>query len=269
MTDNLFRLTQNFILLQISNLSALTSSKFQTTAVDNIKMKTSEISLGKAALLAGIGYIMMMGTPFAEFYAMPKLIVTGNGATILKSLIDQRFFLRVAITGYVINFAGDILAAWALYILLKPVNKSLSLLACWLRIIYTLVSLSALLNLVTILSITKAPGQYDASFLNNQVVALLSAFYNGWALAYLFFGTYLCLLGWLIFRSGYMPGWIGAYVFIAGLGWLADNLQPLLYPGFNINFIFVSIAGLGELVLMVWLLVKGVKLKNFTHELVM
>lgn len=225
-------------------------------------MKTSEISLSKAALLAGIGYVMMMGTPFAEFYAMPKLTIAGNGATILKSLIAQRYFLRMAITGYVVNFAGDILAAWALYILLKPVNKSLSLLACWLRIIYTLVSLSALLNLVTILSVTKHPEQYDASFLNNQVMVLLSAFRNGWGLAYLFFGSYLCLLGWLIFRSGYMPRWVGMYVTLSGLGWFLNNLQPLLYPDFKINFIIIAVAGLGELVLMVWLLVKGVRLKN-------
>jgi hypothetical protein len=168
----------------------------------------------------------------------------------------------MAITGYFINFAGDILAAWALYILLKPVNKSISLLACWLRIIYTLVSLSALLNLVTVLAITKHPEQYDASFLNNQLAMLFDAFSNGWGLGYILFGSYLCLLGSLIFRSGYMPKWIGIYVMVAGLGWLINSLRPLLYPEFHIDFTVVSIAGAGELVLMVWLFTKGLRIKN-------
>ena len=226
-----------------------------------METKPYEISPSKAALLAGIGYVLMFGTPFAEFYAMPKLELAGSNAAVLKSIIDQRYFLRVAITAYTVNFIGDILTAWGLYILLKPVSKSLSLLACWLRIIYTLVSLSALLNLVTILGITKTPGQYDVAFLGNQVKVLLNAFNNGWGLAYIFFGSYLCLLGWLIFRSGYVPKWIGLYVAVAGIGWLVNCLKPLLYPDLEINFTIISIAGAGELVLMVWLFAKGTRVK--------
>jgi hypothetical protein len=58
-----------------------------------MEAKISEISPGKAALIAGIGYIMMFGTPFAEFYAMPKLALDGSGAAIVKSVIAQRFFI--------------------------------------------------------------------------------------------------------------------------------------------------------------------------------
>jgi hypothetical protein len=46
-------------------------------------------------------------------------------------------------------------------------------------------------------------------------------------------------------------------VIIAGTGWMLHNLRPLLFPDFTINFIFIAIAGMGELALMLWLLIRG------------
>ncbi len=228
--------------------------------------RINDLSMRNAALLAGVGYLMMMTTPFSEFYALPRLIVPDDGAGTLKNMIEQQPLLRYAIFGYVINFIGDTLAAWALYILLRPVHKSLSLLACLLRLIYTVISVSALLNLVSVLAITKNSQLYDAAFVDNEVMVLISTFRNGWKVAYIFFGLYLSLLGYLIVRSGYIPKWIGIFICVAGVGWLADNLQPLLYPDFKINFIIVATAGLGELVLMFWLFIKGPGLKEINSS---
>ncbi|MGC4021865.1 MAG: DUF4386 domain-containing protein [Cyclobacteriaceae bacterium] len=77
-------------------------------------MKINEISPSKAALLAGIGYLMMMVTPFSEFAVLSKLIVPGDGSATVKNLMEQQFLFRMGIVGYLINFAGDICPAWAL-----------------------------------------------------------------------------------------------------------------------------------------------------------
>jgi len=57
-------------------------------------------------------------------------------------------------------------------------------------------------------------------------------------------------------------------VIIAGTGWMLHNLRPLLFPDFTINFIFIAIAGMGELVLMLWLLIRGWKIPEAIYELV-
>lgn len=63
------------------------------------------------------------------------------------------------------------------------------------------------------------------------------------------------MVGYLIVRSRYIPWWLGALLILDGLGWLVDSLQPYLYPDANLGFIFVTF--FGELIFMVWLLIKG------------
>lgn len=227
----------------------------------------NDLAIGRAALIAGIGYILMMATPFAEFYAFPKLVVPGDAAGTVKSLTENEPLFRYAIAGYLVNFVGDILAAWGLYIVLRPTHRSLSLLAFSLRLIYTLVSLSALLNLITVLGLIHHLQEFDTAYVNNQIMILIRAFRDGWNFSYFFFGSYLILLGYLVVKSWYIPTWIGIFIMLAGIGWMANNLQPLLYPNFEINFLLVAVAGLGELVLMFWLLIRGWRLKDHDFDI--
>ncbi|HLY69331.1 MAG TPA: DUF4386 domain-containing protein, partial [Puia sp.] len=150
-------------------------------------------------------------------------------------------------------------------ILLKPVNENVSLFAAWFRLVYTIVSLAALLNLVTVLQLfhhTGMPAIFNPDQTYSQVELSLRAFRSGWSLAYIFFGIHLCLLGYLVYRSGYIPRIIGILLVIAGSGWLMDNMQPYLFPGLRINFTIIMIAGLGELVFMFWLLIRGSKIRE-------
>ena len=76
------------------------------------------------------------------------------------------------------------------------------------------------------------------------------------------FGIHLVLLGYLIFRSGYIHWIIGILLIIDGLGWVTDSLQPYLYPKAHLGFLFISF--FGELVFMLWLLIMGWRLKEPT-----
>ena len=98
-------------------------------ATAQIVKSTNKTSLGKAALIAGIGLLIMaIAAPFAELYAYPKLIVPGNAAETIQNMIANKTLLTSAILGYFIAFLCDVLVAWALYLLLKPVDENLSLL---------------------------------------------------------------------------------------------------------------------------------------------
>ena len=80
----------------------------------------------------------------------------------------------------------------------------------------------------------------------------------------MFFGIYLCLLGYLVFRSEYIPKIIGVFLVVAGLGYLIDDLKYFFYPNFDTGFLWFTF--FGELIFMVWLLVKGVNVQKEIRE---
>jgi hypothetical protein len=79
-------------------------------------------------------------------------------------------------------------------------------------------------------------------------------------LSLVIFGVHLVLIGWLIFRSWYVPKFIGILLVIDGLGWEIDSLRPYLYP--NATLSWLSITFFGELLFMVWLLIWGWRIKD-------
>lgn len=79
------------------------------------------------------------------------------------------------------------------------------------------------------------------------------------------FGLYLGVIGVLVFRSGYIPRVLGVLLMIAGAGYVIDSLQPYLLPGVNLDFLMITF--FGELVFMLWLLVRGWKLEERTVQI--
>ncbi len=223
----------------------------------------NELTLRKASLIAGFGYILMFGTPIAEFMVYHKLVDLRNAGLTVKNIQSNLVLFRYGIMLYLINFIGDIIAAWAIYFLLKPVSSFLSMFAAWMRIIYTILSLVALMNLLAVAQLLQ-PHDYLKAFsteqLQAQVTTALYSFRDGWSFAYIFFGLYLILLGYLVFISKYIHKTIGICLIIAGMGWLTDNIQPYFFPNKDINIGMIT--GVGELVFMLWLFIKGSRLKE-------
>ena len=155
------------------------------------------------------------------------------------------------------------MAAWGIYILLRPVSNFLSLVAASLRLIFTILSLVALMNLLTVLQLLQ-PHDYLKVFntgqLQAQIMIALRAFREGWLYCYIFFGLYLILIGYLAFISNYIPKLIGICLIVAGLGWLIDSIQPYLFPEIKLNIGMTT--GILELVFMFWLFIKGSRLKE-------
>jgi hypothetical protein len=101
---------------------------------------------------------------------------------------------------------------------------------------------------------------FGTSQLHAQVKLLLGTFRYDWSMGLVLFGIHLGLLGYLIYRSGYIPRGLGILLLIAGLGWVTDSLQPYLYPSINLKFIFITF--FGEVFLMLWLLLRGWKIRE-------
>ena len=224
----------------------------------------NKTSLRTAALIAGIGLlIMVVAAPFAELFVFPKLVVPGNAAETTQNIIANKTLFTSAIFGYLITFICDLIVAWALYVLLKPVNEELSLLTAWFRWVYTVIALDALLNLVTVLRILNASDILTGSQLDQfsaQVMLSIQAFRSHWYFGLIFFGIHLGLLGYLAIRSKYIPSILGVLLIIAGSGYLLTNLKPFLFPTINLDF--AEYTFYGELIFMLWLLIKGPRIQE-------
>ena len=218
------------------------------------------MTLRQAALVAGFTYLLNPA-PYAE-YVYPKLVVSGSiEQTSLNISAHGGLFLAAAFC-YLISFIGDIVLAWSLYVLLKPVNKSLSLLTACFQLVYAAVAISSTLTLFTVFRLLNTPeylSVFGAGPLRAQIDLLLHSFRYGWSISLVLFGIHLILLGYLVFNSKYIPWIIGILLVIDGLGWVIDSVSPYLFP--NASLGFITITFFGELVFMFWLLIRGWKIR--------
>jgi hypothetical protein len=232
-----------------------------TEMTDQITRRpTADISQRKVALIAGLGLLgMALLAPFALLGVLPNLVVPADAAATVNNFIASEGLFRIAIAAVLIVTMLDILVAWALYVLLRPVNRTVALLVGWLRLVAAAAFLAALTNL---LDVAQLLGGAERSALQPeqvqaQVMASIASFDNGWDIMLAIFGLHLLGLGYLLFRSADFPRFLGVLVVIAGGGYLADTFTRILIPDFV--FTFSVFTFIGEPLLIVWLFYRAIK----------
>jgi hypothetical protein len=121
---------------------------------DKNTSRFTDVSLRTAAIVAGLGLLVMaILAPFTNFYVFQNLIVPGDAKTTADNIMASGGLFRIGISCFLVVAILDIVVAWALYVLLKPVNRSLSLLAAWFRVVYAAVFTIALNNLIDALQL--------------------------------------------------------------------------------------------------------------------
>jgi hypothetical protein len=227
--------------------------------------QSADVSLRSASIVAGLGLLIMaVLAPIVQFGIFPKLIVAGNASTTTANIMASPGLFGTGIACFLIVAILDVVVAWALYVLFKPVNISISLLAAWFRVVYAAIFAVALISLVNSLQLL-AGADYLRAFgadpLHAQVMLLLSAFKNGWDLGLAFFGLHLLILGYLVFKSDYSAKWLGILLGLllaaAGLGYFVDSFGKLLLPSYSASI--AQFTFFGEVLLIFWLFWKGIK----------
>lgn len=224
------------------------------------------------ARIAGLGLLLMaILAMFSNFSVLEGLIVPGDAAATANSIIANEMLFRSGFISFVIVLILDVLVAWALYVLLKPVNKNLAMLAACFRLVYTAIfgiALSNFLNVLPLLSGAEYLTVFTKDQIHAQVLLLIDAFNNGWLIGLVFFGCHLLVVGYLIVKSGgYLPRIIGIFLIIASVGYVIDSTAHFLLPNYTdyktIFLMIVAVPGvIGELSLAFWLLIKGVKVQQ-------
>ena len=210
----------------------------------------ADISLRTAAIVAGVGLLLMaILSPIAYLNTFQSLVKFDDAALTAQNILSSMGAFRTCIILLFTVAILDIVVAWGLYIMLVPANKNLSALAAWLRVIYGGIFIFAISKLYVALQVITADG--------TQTMSYLKSFQSIWDMGLILFGFHLLVLGYLVFKSGYVPKWLGVFLVLAGVGYIVDGFGKTLSPDYNLNiaqFTFV-----GEVLLIFWLLWRGFK----------
>jgi hypothetical protein len=222
-----------------------------------------DISVKQASLIAAISLLLMIVIAMFAETQRAGIVVEGDAAATWRNLSANTAAIRYAVIGYTLILVLDVVVAWSLYIFYRPVSNGLSLLAGWFRLAYAVMFTVAVFNLVDVLRIMDAGGAMaDATQLQWQTGDLLQAYTYQWNFSFVFFGIHLFLLGILTLKAAYMPKWLGILLLIAGCGYAIDGFGKSLIPGYNLSLVLYTF--IGEVLLMVWLFIKGRKLVQGT-----
>jgi len=226
----------------------------------------------KIARLAGVLYLIItVAAIFAHIYIPGELIVSGNAAATAQNISASESMFRFGMIGSeLIVLLSEIILSVVLYVLLKPVNKTLSLIAAVSRLAMTTIHGLNLLNYYFVLQLLNG-GDYLAVFGPDQINALVTLFLDahsyGFSIGIAFLVPHVLILGYLIFESGYFPRVLGILFLLAGIGYLVDTTGLLLVPGYETRpGIIAMIIAVAEIAFPVWLLVKGVKIDRWQQR---
>ncbi len=225
-------------------------------------------AIQKTARMAGLLYLIYIVTTIvADVFGRSKLIVFGDAAATAQNIMASEWQFRIGITGDLVSAIFFLLAAWALYVLLKSVNKDLALLFLLLNLGGVAVYSINLLNQFAALLLLSG-ADYLKVFQADQLQALAMFFLNlktnGYWISQIFFGAWLFPLGYLVFKSGFLPRILGIVMMIHCVGWLMTFLQFFLFPGFGVIIYLTGTLGfISEFGLTLWLLIKGVNVEQW------
>src|SRR5687768_18210791 len=216
------------------------------------------------ARLAGVFFLLtIVGGIIAQGFISERLVNFGDAAATANNILANKGLFQIGFTIYLIEMACQIVAAALIYRLLKPVNRTLALLMLLFEFSGIVIKTFARVFYITpiyVLDGGVALSGFDAEQLRSISLLLLKVNDYGAATAIAFFGFSTLLDGYLVFRSGYLPRWLGVFGMIAAFGWLAFLYPPLGYS----LFIFAALFGLvASAAKIFWLIVFGVDEEKF------
>jgi hypothetical protein len=198
-------------------------------------------------------------------------IVSGNDAATATNIIANDFLFRIGIAGILIMYAGVVVLSWALYILLKTVNKNLALLALLLRLAEAVLGGATVLISFIILLLLNNKG-YSTVFETEQLQALVGVFLNvrtaGLDIVLLFVGLGGTVFCYLFFKSQYVPRILAVWGIFTYLSMLILSFVSILFPNHPamIEIVLYAPGGLFEIIFGFWLLFKGVNIRQWNKH---
>ena len=222
----------------------------------------------RTARIAGVLYLIIVlgsivGGVLSQMYIQSHLV--GDISNPADTLMIPEGMYRLGFVIYLLVYVSDLAAALVLYVLLKPVNREIALLAAFFRFAEATILGINLLNHYNAFLLLSG-GEALAALQPDQVQVLASLFLDaqrsGYLIGQVFFGFHCLFLGYLFAKSGYFPRFLGVLLIAASFGYLLESFSYFLLPNQDaieaaVSWIVAVPAFLAELSLTYWLLFKG------------
>jgi hypothetical protein len=228
-------------------------------------------TLNKTARIAGLLYLVFVFCGiFYLRYVPSQIMVPGNIAATISHISGSETLFRFGILAEILADLIFLLLALTLYRLLYTVNKIqaiLMLIFVAFGILISVISLQNKLAVLTLISKADYLNAFGPSYFKAQVLLNLDLYKIGIVIGQIFWGIWLFPLGYLVFRSGFLPKALGLLLMVGCFGYLANFAGSFFFPHYNETHIenYITLpATLGELSICLWLLIKGVKDERLT-----
>jgi hypothetical protein len=228
--------------------------------------RTAEVSQRPRARITGVVYLLYFLTAVLGEFFLKGLVVDGDATATANNILAHQPLFRLGLATGLTATACYIALTALFYGLFKPVNKSISLLAAFFSLVgCAITAFGSLFQLAPL--VVLGGSQYLNVFKVEQLRALALMFLElntqTANICLVLFGFYDLLIGYLTFRSVFLPRILGVLMALAGLGWLTFLYPPLA----NSLSPYILVLGfLAELSLMLWLLVKGVTVQRWKQQ---
>lgn len=213
------------------------------------------------ARLAGLLYlVVILGGTFSPFVVAPSSL-SEDPAAITAKIMQSQSAYRLGGVAEIVVLACDITLAVIFYHLLRPVSRTVAMLAAFFRLAYAAINgANVTLHFAPLLVLTAQPALPQMLAVDFMKLHLL-----GFDIALVFFGIHVALLGYLTFRSTYLPRVLGLLGMLGGAAYLTNSLVSLLAPGALAGraLILLAPAGLAEIAIALWLLAVGVNAQKW------
>ena len=223
--------------------------------------ETVHLAPGKVARITGGLYLTYIAASILA--TMLGQIGLGGAQQVYEAMATNEGSFRLALVVALTSGFLFLMVAWGLYVLLRPVNRNLALLFLLLNAVGVAIQGASMLSLVSAMLQGDAASHmqaYSAAQLEGLAYLSINVYKLGWVTAQLFFATWLFPLGFLVYKSGFLPRFLGVLLVLDGFAVLIWFLQALLLPAYPaIHYPGLALSFVAELGLGLWLLAMGVK----------
>lgn len=222
----------------------------------NLLAETSPSTRGR--ILAALYLFVIAAGITAQAFISDQLVVRDDAARTAANILANKSLYRLGFTIFMLEMVAQVGVSAMYYDLMKPVNRSLSRISTIIGLTGCGIKTMARLFYYAPLILLGGAGYFSA-IQPAQLEALSLAFIKinsqGAAIGIIFFGFETLLRGWLVFKSGFLPPFLGVLSMISGLGWLTFLWPPLGYQAFTAVALFAIV---GVIITVGWLFIRGV-----------